>query len=59
MRKLSTLIIIKFWNKAHKKVETIFIDIIDNSNNTSKNLLKLFNIAIYVTIIVFFYKYFF
>jgi len=52
--------IIKFWKEAHKKVEIIFIDIIgDNDDKTSNNLFRLFKLAIYITIIVFFINIFF
>jgi hypothetical protein len=54
------LIIIKFWEEAHKKVENIFVDIIGDTNDkTSKNLFRLFKLAIYITIIVFFINSFF
>jgi hypothetical protein len=54
------LIIIRFWEEAHKKVEIIFVYIIgDIDDKTSKNLLRLFKLAIYITIIVFFVNIFF
>ena len=49
-----------FWKEAHKKVEIIFVDIIgDTGDKTSKNLFRLFKLAIYITIIVFFVNIFF
>lgn len=54
------IICIKFWEKAHKKAQVIFSNIIGNTNDeTSKSLFVLFRIAIYSTVLVFLTNIFF